>query len=375
MSSSLLLSKSEQNFVSSGCRDNCRLDGRERDEFRAYTIVTGEAAALSVNDRKKSASKASSALIFSNGSARIMSNTNGSASNNLHCLCSVKADVVQPASQHPRHGVLEFHMDTLTTTTTQLRKQFDELQSILQHLLLTQLVDTAALCLVPHQYVWRLAIDLYLLSPLHETGSFLDAASHVIRAALLDTQLPAVTATQSVVAKDFNPSSSSSSSNNRMDLVVDGDYQKGYAPPGAAHAPCIVTVTLIMTTTTKTAETKQRRSWQQPQTVLLLDATVEEEACAHAQVLVALATTEKATTSETSSSSKSSSNNNNAVTVSGVRLVCRDGGSLPMALLPDCVGLAVRAVQQGRVQRAYYSYHQAASHGAPFLTPVYTVAL
>ena len=119
-----------------------------------------------------------------------------------------------------------------------------------------------------------------------------------------------------------------------------------------------------MTTTAPPDEnTATKRQSFKPQTVLLLDATVEEEACAYAQVFVALTTTTTTTDAATTKST----------TVSGVRLVCRDGGSLPMALLPDCVGLAVRAVQEGRVPNAYsYRAHDTAT---PFLTPIYTVAL
>ena len=92
------------------------------------------------------------------------------------------------------------------------------LESTLSHLLLPHLVDVKALCVVPHHYVWKLHIDLFLIAT--SGGSLVDACSHVIHAALQNTQLPHVTPL---------PMSSSSNSSSTIDgnptkpaLQVDG---------------------------------------------------------------------------------------------------------------------------------------------------------
>jgi exosome complex component RRP42 len=316
---SILLSQSEKDFIRAGCRDDCRFDGRKRSDFRHYTILTGEPSLPS--------SSAQPPVLFSNGSARILSCTNGSSSNNLHMLCSVKADVVHPAPDRPDRGVVTLHVDSLTPTTSASQRRAQEhLQETLSHLLVSNdntLVDTAELCIVPHQYVWRLQIDLYLLAAADAKGALLDASSHVLKAALMNTQLPALTAQPSA--------STSSSSKPSMDLVVDSDYQKGHAP--AACAPYIVTVTLILVSSNTGSRV--------PQTVLVLDATAEEEACAYAQLHVALV-----------------SSDSGKVTVCGVTQ--SGAGSLPMALLPDCVALAVQALEGLSV--AYSQQQQVQTH-------------
>jgi exosome complex RNA-binding protein Rrp42 (RNase PH superfamily) len=111
-----------------------------------------------------------------------------------------------------------------------------------------------------------------------------------------------------------------------MDLLVDSDYQKGQRPPHVADlAPCIVTVSLILVSSTQKGRL--------PQTVLVLDATAQEEACSYAQVHVALLHPE----------------GSDKPIVCGIRQT--GTGSLPMSLLPDCVGLAVSALE--KVPRAY----------------------
>jgi exosome complex component RRP42 len=189
---------------------------------------------------------------LSNGSARLVGH-------NLHVLCSVKAEVVHPSHHRPDQGVVEIHVDSLAPTGR--RSVEEELEAALSKLLTEHLVDAKALCLVPGQYVWRLHIDLYLLAA--GSGSLLDASSHVIRAALRNTLLPVVTASQRSDGKQTR---------GKVDLLVDGDIQSAQPPVGADRAPVIVTVTLL-------------KSLKGP--VMVLDATAEEEACAVSVVHVA----------------------------------------------------------------------------------------
>lgn len=281
--STILLSSSEREFVKGGCRDNCRLDGRTRTEFRKYVLE---------------ATTCSSAT--SNGSARIVGTT---AADPLHLTCHVKADVVPPAPYKPKCGIVTVTVDTFAPDVP--RSFLDQVQEALHQLVLPHVVDLTALCIIPNVAVWRLQIDLYSLSTPIGKGAFLDAASHVLRAALQRTILPCVTIAPTA------PSSPTAVTSLEQQLVVDSDYQKGVVPSGVESAPVIVTITLLLVGSL---------SLKVPQTVLLLDATAQEEAAAYAQIHVSIAHNE----------------------VCGVRL-SGNQGSVPVSLLPDCMALALRA--------------------------------
>jgi exosome complex component RRP42 len=366
-SSSLLfstqLSQSEQDFIRQGCRENCRSDGRTRDEFRSYTIVTGHDAtdvdATSMNDTSNSSTpphqkhhqQQSPPLVLSNGSARLFSSSAGCC-NNTHILCSVKAEVVHPAPNEPDKGVVELYVDTLTTaigsggsSRAVQRKLQDGWTATLQQLLVEHLVDLSALCIVPGQYVWRLHVDLYLLQC--DAGSLLDATSHVMRAALANTLLPSITTTTAAAPANTTTTKTAStvetsSKDANTDLVVDGDVWKARPPPGVERAPILVTVAVLKCKSAATSTTNKGPSL--PVHVLIVNATLEEEACAYCLVHVAIVTA-----------------------ADGTKTVCacqKTGrGSLPVPLLPEIIEKALAAtgpaVQQYQIQQP--SEQQAAS--------------
>lgn len=234
-------------YILQGCRDNIRQDGRTRHDVREYTLLQN------------------APLSLSNGSARILLQGCGST----HVVCSCKAELVQPSPLHPNQGVVELHVDLLQN---QRRQQEEELQNTLSKLVLTKSVNLQELCVVPGMYVWRLGVDVLILSG--SGGSMVDTCSRVIRAALLNTQLPFITPTHT---RDVSKSSSNSNSSGgaQVDLAVDGDIHNAVSVPGANDCPIVVTVHVLKCPPKNTV-------------ALVVDATLQEEVCASCQVRVAV---------------------------------------------------------------------------------------
>lgn len=272
MTSSLLLSRAEQAFIVEGCRSNCRVDGRKRDDFGRYTILTAP-------------------LPLANGSARLIGR-------GVHLLCSVKADMVVPAMDQPDVGVVEIAVQTLDpSSSSRTNRNVDE--SLCQDLLGDHLVDRRRLCVVKGEYVWRLSIDLLVL-----TGHYwLDAASHVMAAAMASTVLPRV------------ETHASHKQGEKSVLVVDSDVAKAQAPPGSEVAPILVTIGILKATDPISSL---------PSSVLIVDADDNEYQCCHTLVHVAVS--------------------------DGVicALQTSGSGSLPVALLPEITALALAAAPAAR---------------------------
>lgn len=288
-SGSVLLSVSEQEFIRQGCQADCRADGRAATDFRTYYIETAP-------------------VQLSHGSARLVD-----ATGSLQMLCSVKAELVKPSSRNPAAGSIDVSVDEHAAASRRKNTLLREHQAALQQRL--QWMDPEKLCVVAGAAVWRLNVDLYLLST--GNAAWLDAASHCIRVALSNTVLPALT-----VADDTD-------SKNVLDrLLVDSDIAHAKPVINLEEVPLIVTVHVIQTV---------NDSGRHEQQVLVLDATAEEEAVSVSAVHVAVKRLEK-----------------EAATVCAV---WKSGsGSLPITLLPACVQAAISAapvaVQHFKVQAA-----------------------
>lgn len=235
---SSVVSSSERNYIIQGCQENCRQDGRSREEFRGYSLVVESSSTeLELNQQPP--------LVLSNGSARVFLGTG-----EIHILVSVKAELVVPALNHPDEGTVNVHVDLM-------HKRDEELESTLSNLLIPHLVDTKKLCIVPNHYAWSLHLDVLILAA--SGGSLLDACSQGINAALQNTRLPKVT---------YTPANAG----DKPTLQVDSDISKADHIPGVSGAPVIVTVSMLKC----------------PAPVFILDASLEEESCAFAQVHVVL---------------------------------------------------------------------------------------
>ena len=265
------ISASEQSFIVEGCRQNCRQDGRACNEIRAYMLDYGTTEA----------GEGSDPLVLSHGSARIFLPTG-----ELNILVSVRAGLAIPSRARPDEGMISVHVDLLQNTG---QKRDEDLKSTLTELFVPHLLNKKDLCVVPQHYVWRLDIDLLVLSS--DGGSLLDACGRGIQGALASTRIPVVTQI---------PQSKQSEG---VTLETDGDLKSAKYIAGVENPPYIQTVTILKAEGSKTP-------------TFVLDATKEEELCAVAQVHVVL---------EESSGGK----------IKICALHKSGGGSLPLALLQD----------------------------------------
>jgi exosome complex RNA-binding protein Rrp42 (RNase PH superfamily) len=279
----MTISTSESKFIIEGCRDGCRVDGRSRKDFRLYSSVVGDFA-------------------LSHGSARIFL-----ATKETHLLVSVKAELVVPASSAPMEGAVEVHVDYLQGNNNSSRD--DDLESTLSNLLVPHLVDKEKLCIAPNYFVWKLNIDVFVITS--GGGSLIDACSQGIHAALQQTMLPRLS---------VGPASEGRG--NKPTIQVDSDIKVAEHIPGVENAPIIVTVSLL----------RHRKT-----PVMIVDATGEEETCAFARVHVVL------DRGKSSSSSKKK----------GEPMICAlhtaGGGALPFALLQDVTSFVLEASGSSRV--------------------------
>lgn len=290
-----MISNSEKSFIIDGCRENCRQDGRTRNEFRSYMTISGSSPSIDTDNDEQSSSHPP--LVLSNGSARVFL-----ATGETHILVSVKAELVTPAMSHPDCGVLGIHVDYMHKTPQgKSSSKDDPLEPTIASLLLPHLVDSKQLCIVSHHYVWKLHLDVMVLAS--NGGSLLDACSLGIRAALRNTVLPKLTPE---AAPDGG----------RPVLQIDADLQHAVPIPGSDHAPIVSTVSLL----------KPNAGSGSTSPILILDATQQEEACAVSHVHVVL---------------DRSNQNEKEPLICAIHKV--GGGALPFSLLQDVTSFVVEA--------------------------------
>jgi exosome complex component RRP42 len=281
------ISTSEKQYIMQGCRENCRRDGRSRDEFRPYYIILGDVA-------------------LSYGSARVFLPTQ-----ETHVLVSIKAEMVVPSSVAPQEGVVELHVDFLHSETNNSGIS-DALETTLSTLFVPHLVDTRQLCIAPEYYVWKVNVDILIISA--SGGSLIDACSQGIHAALGQTLLPRL-----AVA----PAEGGNAKDNKPVLQVDSDIKaaRPIIVGGMGNVPVIVTVSLLR-------DTQQRK-----RSILIVDATAEEETCSFAQIHVVLDRVQSGSLSEP--------------------MICAlhkaGGGALPFALLQEVTSFCTEATGSSRV--------------------------
>lgn len=172
MSSAVVLSESEREFILGGVRDDVRADGRGCRHVRHFSLQTG-----------------------------VVSNTSGSAlieRERTSAIIGVKAELDRPHPSTPNEGRLEFHVDCSALAGPIFERRGGELlgQRLAEHLeeaySSASCVDRKSLSVIPGEQCWVLYVDALMLEV---GGSLLDALSIGVRAALQSTLVPRLTVT------------------------------------------------------------------------------------------------------------------------------------------------------------------------------------
>jgi exosome complex component RRP42 len=321
-----MVSPAEAHYIIESCFSDFRIDGRSRLEHRPYTVSNRKVGASAPSPSAVDGASPSS-LILSNGSSRI--HLPGSSTD---ILCSVKADLVHPSPCKPREGIVELNVDLSlcgsgvgggmfdggsgggstqqrmnNNTSSSRRKEREaesQITSLLQRLILPHAVNYTQLAILPGRYVWRLSIDIVVLRC---DGCILDACSLALREGLYNTKLPCVKSavmegvTSYVEGEGFGGNNSGDGSNNKNDLIVDGDIKNAMPPPGVENCPLVVTVSVLSafvppppsstsdnTASSSSSSSQRRHQPQRRHYISIIDARTEEEVCASSHVCVSI---------------------------------------------------------------------------------------
>jgi exosome complex RNA-binding protein Rrp42 (RNase PH superfamily) len=349
------LSQSECEYVRQGCIDNCRLDGRRRDQFRHYSIVSGPSVKSScscsssvIHGLQPSIQKSLFVASLSScyGSSRLYDTiTNGS---NIDILCSIKAELVQPSYTVNDDIEIKLIADHSSNQTSVLLHEYEvALQQyyvpcILNSIRNAHLSDGShenldyspgdILTVIPGLAAWKLYIDIYIISLLSNNDRsnssvyYLDAVTHCINAALYETILPSISV-DTTGSRECTVVVDSKTSSILDRMVLDSDIgnskpllRRKFVP----ELPIIVTTHIICCV-------------GKNDTSLIVDATSEEEIVSAAAVHIIFI--------PSSHSTDDLSCNVGAVW----KTRC---GSISMSLLPKCIETAISAAPM-----AYQHFH------------------
>lgn len=286
----LHLASAEMRYIIEGCVNDMRNDGRSVRDFRPYGITpssSSSSSSASASSVSTAAMASSAPLVLSNGSSRVTL-----PGSDTDVLCSVRAELVIPSALHPSDGVVELNVDLLPTATSvaggdnrRRRTEEMEISAILTDLLLPHVVDRSALCVIPGKYVWRLNVDVMVLTC---DGNVVDVCALAIRSAIRSTVLPMVTPVAKAGAdnddgKRGGGSGSGSGSSGKVsdDFVVDGDIAKASLPPGAESCPVVVTVFVL-------DKERGKNSGGSGGSVFIVDARSDEEICSSTRISVSV---------------------------------------------------------------------------------------
>ena len=284
------LASAEMRYIIEGCVNDMRACGRSVRDFRPFGITpssSSSSSSASASSVSTAAIASSAPLVLSNGSSRVTL-----PGSDTDVLCSVRAELVIPSALHPSDGVVELNVDLLPTATSvaggdnrRRRTEEMEISAVLTDLLLPHVVDRSALCVIPGKYVWRLNVDVMVLTC---DGNVVDVCALAIRSAIRSTVLPMVTPVAKAGAdnddgKRGGGSGSGSGSSGKVsdDFVVDGDIAKASLPPGAESCPVVVTVFVL-------DKERGKNSGGSGGSVFIVDARSDEEICSSTRISVSV---------------------------------------------------------------------------------------
>ena len=272
------LSPAEMRYIIEGCVNDMRSDGRSVRDFRQYGIIPSSSS--STSSSFSTAAMASSApLVLSNGSSRVTL-----PGSDTDVLCSVRAELVVPSALHPNEGAVELNVDLLPSAASvagsdnrRRRTEEMEIAAILTDLLLPHVVDRSQLCVIPGKYVWKLNVDVMVLTC---DGNVVDVCALAIRSAIRSTVLPMVTPVAKAGNEDGESGGSGNSGKASDDFMVDGDIAKASVPPGAESCPVVVTVFVL--------DKERGRGNSSTGSVFIVDAQSDEEFCSSTRISVSV---------------------------------------------------------------------------------------
>ena len=274
------LSPAEMRYIIEGCVNDMRSDGRSVRDFRQYGITPSSSSSSSISSSVSTAAMASSApLVLSNGSSRVTL-----PGSDTDVLCSVRAELVVPSALHPNEGAVELNVDLLPSAASvagsdnrRRRTEEMEIAAILTDLLLPHVVDRSQLCVIPGKYVWKLNVDVMVLTC---DGNVVDVCALAIRSAIRSTVLPMVTPVAKAGNEDGEAGGSGNSGKASDDFMVDGDIAKASVPPGAESCPVVVTVFVL--------DKERGRGNSSGGSVFIVDAQSDEEFCSSTRISVSV---------------------------------------------------------------------------------------
>ncbi|PZC85700.1 hypothetical protein B5X24_HaOG215970 [Helicoverpa armigera] len=167
----LLLSPTEKIFIIHGIQEDYRSDGRSNIDYRPMELETD-------------------VVNLTSGSARLrLAHTD--------ILVGVKTEIDTPPLNKPDSGKIEFFVDCSANATPQFEGRGGEQLAVgISNLLQSayhssQAFDLKQLCILEGKQCWKLCVDILILEC---GGNLCDAVSLAVKAALMNTRVPCVTA-------------------------------------------------------------------------------------------------------------------------------------------------------------------------------------
>lgn len=160
-------SEGELALVTSGVKDNFRIDGRSCFDIRRTKVETG-------------------IVVSCNGSARVQST-------NCNITVGVKVEVGPPPPDEPDCGIVEFAVDCSANANPKFEGRggeeiAQEMVFILSNAIIPA-IDKKALCISEGHKVWIIYVDVLILE-CSCISQLLDLSALGIKAALMDTRVP-----------------------------------------------------------------------------------------------------------------------------------------------------------------------------------------
>lgn len=226
------ISSSERKFIAEGIGQDVRNDGRQRMDWRHFSLQTG-------------------VIAHANGSARIKCDT-------TDIMVAINLEIGEPDDKRPNEGKIMCAVDCTASASQDFEnKGAQNLNSLLSNQLQKIIggsngIDKKRLCVIPGQTCWVLYIDALVLD---SAGSLLDSIALCTRAALADTRIPSL----SVIPAD-NP--------NELTIEVNDDPYESL-PFDYSKVPIIISLTKIGT-------------------CFVVDASAEEEVCMSTRLAIGI---------------------------------------------------------------------------------------